>query len=95
MIHLALSDRSLVYCTLKAGVPKAPPRVIEYRSDKHYDKEHFELLNIARINITIKNTSFKTLEQQIGPLFIKQTMSMMLQIPGVQSTLAWLTNTLP
>lgn len=30
-----------MFCTLKAGVPKAPPRVIEYRSYKHYDKERF------------------------------------------------------
>ena len=41
MIHLALSDHSLVYCTLKAGAPKALPLVIEYRSYKHYNKERF------------------------------------------------------
>lgn len=41
VIHLDLSNHSLVYCTLKAGVPKAPPPVIEYRSNKHYDKESF------------------------------------------------------
>ncbi|PFX21386.1 hypothetical protein AWC38_SpisGene14144 [Stylophora pistillata] len=35
-----LSDQ-LVFCTLKAGVPKAPPRAIEYRLFKHYDKERF------------------------------------------------------
>lgn len=32
VIHLSLSDHSLVYCIIKAGVPKASPRVIEYRS---------------------------------------------------------------
>ena len=29
IIHLASSDHSLVYCVLKAGVTKAPPRTIE------------------------------------------------------------------
>ena len=41
VIHLPLSDHSLVYCTIKAGVAKVAPRIIEYRSYKHYDKELF------------------------------------------------------
>ena len=50
-----------MYCTLKAGVTKAPSRVID----------------IVLINSMIKNASFKTLRQMIGPLFTKQSMSMM------------------
>ena len=34
IIHLASSDHSLVYCVLKAGVTKAPPRTIECQSYK-------------------------------------------------------------
>ena len=32
VIPCSLSDHSPVFCLLKAGVPKAPPRTIEYRS---------------------------------------------------------------
>ena len=31
----------MVFCVFKAGVPKAPPRGIEYRSYKHYNKQSF------------------------------------------------------
>ena len=34
-----VSDHSLVFCVFKAGVTKAPPRIIEYRSYKRYNKE--------------------------------------------------------
>jgi len=39
VIHLAPSDHSLLYCTLEAGDPKAPSRVIEHRSYKYHDEE--------------------------------------------------------
>jgi hypothetical protein len=32
VVPVALSDHSLVFCVLKAGVAKAQPRIIEYRS---------------------------------------------------------------
>lgn len=41
VLNLALSDHCMVYCVIKAGVPKVPPRFIEYRSYKHYDKNLF------------------------------------------------------
>ena len=41
VIPCALSDHSLMFCVFKAGVTKAPPRIIEYRSYKHYNKESF------------------------------------------------------
>ena len=34
VIHVNLSDHSLIYCVVKAGVRRAPGRVIEYRSYK-------------------------------------------------------------
>lgn len=39
VIPLPLSDHSLVYYTIKAGVTKIAPRTIKYRSYKQYDKE--------------------------------------------------------
>ena len=41
VVPVSLSDHSLVYCVMKSGVPKACPRVIEYRSYKHYNKSDF------------------------------------------------------
>ena len=41
VIHSAISDHSIVYCTMKSGVPKAPPKTIEYRSYRKYDKSSF------------------------------------------------------
>ena len=41
VVSLSISDHSLIYCVLKAGVPKATPRTIEYRSFKGFDKNSF------------------------------------------------------
>ena len=49
VIHLSWSDHSPVYCVLKAGVTKAPPRTIEYRSYKSFDTNAFnqDLASVA------------------------------------------------
>jgi hypothetical protein len=41
VIPCAWGDHSLVFCVFKAGVTKAPPPIIEYRSYKRYNKESF------------------------------------------------------
>ena len=41
VIHSAISDHSIVYCTMKAGVLKALPKTIEHRSYRKYDKSSF------------------------------------------------------
>ena len=41
VIHLGLSDHFLIYCVIKCGIPKAPPRVIDYRSFKSFDQNKF------------------------------------------------------
>ena len=51
VISCSLSDHSLVFCVFKAGVPKAPPRTIEYRSYKHYNKQSF-LQDLRDTNLT-------------------------------------------
>ena len=41
VVPVSLSDHYLVYCVLKAGVIKAPPKTIEYRSYKNFDANTF------------------------------------------------------
>ena len=36
-----LSDHSMVYCVVKSGLIKVPPRVIEFRSFRSYNKQSF------------------------------------------------------
>jgi hypothetical protein len=38
---MSSSDHSLIYCIIKAGIPKALTHVIEYRLYKFYDKNTF------------------------------------------------------
>ena len=42
-IASTISDHCIVYCTMKSGVPKAPPKTLEfeYRSYPTYDKNNF------------------------------------------------------
>ena len=40
-VHYLGSSHSLIYCVLKAGVPKATSRTIEYRSFKGFDENAF------------------------------------------------------
>ena len=39
--HTSLSDHSIIYCVMKGGVRRAPPRIYEARSYKNYDKSAF------------------------------------------------------
>ena len=41
VIHSAIRDHSIVYCTMRSGVLKAPLKTIEYRSYRKYDKSSF------------------------------------------------------
>ena len=41
VVSLSISDHSLIYCVLTAGVPKATLRTIEYRSFKGFDENAF------------------------------------------------------
>ena len=49
VIPVHLSDHSLIYGVLKAGIPRAPPRTIEYRSFKHFSKQAF-LTDLTNVN---------------------------------------------
>lgn len=41
VVDPGLSDHSLVFCVLKSGLVKVPPKVIEFRSFKNYNKQSF------------------------------------------------------
>ena len=41
VVSLSISDHSLIYCVLKAGVPKATLRIIAYQSFKGFDENAF------------------------------------------------------
>lgn len=41
IIHTTLSDYSLVFCVVKGGAPKLPPRKFEHRSLKNDNKMEF------------------------------------------------------
>lgn len=41
VLQLNLSDQFLVYCVVKSGIPKSPPKVIDYRSFKTFDQNKF------------------------------------------------------
>ena len=45
IIHTTLSDHSLVYCMMKEGIPKIPPKKFEYWSFKNYKSEFIKDLN--------------------------------------------------
>ena len=80
VIPCSLSDHSLVFCVFKSGVPKAPPRTIEYRSYKHYNKQSFlqdlkdadwsAVVDDSDINTTVNNwcKQFIDLADQHAPI---------------------------
>ena len=41
VIHLSLSDHSVIYCVVKGGIPRMLPRTYEARSFKNYNKSAF------------------------------------------------------
>ena len=41
VVPLAISDHSLISGIFKSGVPKAPPRIVEHRTYKKYNKSAF------------------------------------------------------
>lgn len=41
LLESSMSDHSSIFCVIKGGVPKLPPREFEYRSFKTYDKDAF------------------------------------------------------
>lgn len=41
VLQSSISDHSIVFCTTKGGVKKLPPKLLEYRCFKNYNKEAF------------------------------------------------------
>ena len=42
IIHLKISDHSLVYLCQKVSIPKSKPKIVETRQFKHFDSQHFQ-----------------------------------------------------
>ena len=97
IIPVHLSDHSLIYGVLKAGIPRAPPRTIEYRSFKHFSKQAF-LTDLTNVNWSLVdnepdndaamnnwNTLFTETANQHAP--IKKS-----RVKGIH--MAWLTSEL-
>ena len=51
-VPLGISDHSLIYGIFQFGVPKAPPRIVEHRTCKNYNKSAF-IKDINELNWTI------------------------------------------
>ena len=93
VVQCTISDHSLVYCTLKAGVSRAVPRIIEHRSYKNYDKDvfihdlneiHWDLVNEeSNVETAIKiwNDLFTSVANQHAP--IKRTRVKGFQAPWI------------
>lgn len=41
VLQSSISDNSIVFCTIKGGVKKLPPKLLEYRCFKNHNKEAF------------------------------------------------------
>ncbi len=52
VLHVNLSDHSLIYCVVKAGVRRTPGRVLEYRSFTTYLKQFF-LVDLEHVNFDL------------------------------------------
>ena len=99
VIPCAISDHSyaLIYCTAKSGVSKGPPRIIEYRSYRTYDKNAFIndlkevdwdlVTNRDNINSAVNgwNEMFLNIANRHAPL--KQPRVKGIQIPWMTSNL--------
>ena len=93
VVQCTISDHSLVYCTLKAGVSRAVPRIIEHRSHKNYDKDvfihdlneiHWDLVNEeSNVETAIKiwNDLFTSVANRHAP--IKRTRVKGFQAPWI------------
>lgn len=52
VVPLTISDHSLIYGIFKSGVPKAPPRIVQHRTYKQYNKSAF-IKDISEINWSV------------------------------------------
>ncbi|RMX39493.1 hypothetical protein pdam_00015407 [Pocillopora damicornis] len=58
VIDPGLSDHSLVYCVMKSGRYRAPPKTIQFRSYKNYNRDPFvsELRQVAESHAPIRTS---------------------------------------
>ena len=61
VIHLGISDHSLVYVSLKVSVPRDKPKIVESRNLKNYNINHFN----GHISHLSRNSSWDYKDQPI------------------------------
>ena len=71
VLHVSLSDHSLIYCVIKAGFCRVPTKVIEYRSYKSYSKQSFisDLKQLANFEIVNDEQDINTALHKWNELF--------------------------
>ena len=72
-IACAISDHSINYCTVKSGVRRAPPKFIEHRSYRAYDKNGF-MKDLKKLNWhLVNNEDVIDLDVKFGIILMPQT----------------------
>ena len=84
VVSLSISDHSLIYCVLKAGVPKATSRTIEYRSFKGFDENAF-IQNVKMFRGTLLTMrAMSTTQSWLGTNYLPKLWILMHQLKSVE-----------
>ena len=82
-VSLSISDHSLIYCVLKAGVPKATSRTIEYRSFKGFDENAF-IQNLKNIGTLLTMRAMSTTQSWFGTNYLPKLWILMHHLKSVE-----------
>ena len=83
VVSLSISDHSLIYCVLKAGVPKATSRTIEYRSFKGFDENAF-IQNLKNIGTLLTMRALSTTQSWLGTNYLPKLWILMHHLKSVE-----------
>ena len=82
VVSLSISDHSLIYCVLKAGVPKATSRTIEYRSFKGFDENAF-IQNLKNIGTLLTMRALSTTQSWLATNYLPKLCILMHHLKSV------------
>ena len=83
VVSLSISDHSLIYCVLKAGVPKATSRTIEYRSFKGFDENAF-IQNLKNIGTLLTMRAMSTTQSWLGTNYLPKLRILMHRLKSAE-----------
>ena len=79
VIPCAISDHSIIYCTVKSGVRRAPPKIIEHRSYRAYDRNGF-IKDLKKLNwYLVNNEDAIVLDVKFGIIYFLMPQTAMQQ----------------